>query len=287
MSASQTLSQACRVAIVIPARAGSSRFPNKPMAKLVGKSVLERTWQIAQSVKATSHHSLDIKIATDSTEVAAFAQGFGASVVLTSADCTNGTERVWDALKGSSASKFQGAINLQGDAVLTPPWVVASVIDRLVALDCQDASLVTPSSWLTWGQMAEFTKGKLDGRSSGTLVVGDLKGHALYFSKGYIPNLRGKSVEDYCKSPNSTERSPFRRHIGLYGYTIPALERYCKLSPTPLELCEQLEQLRALENGIPIHLVDVDYRGRTHWSIDHPEDLEIAERIIRREGELI
>ncbi|RYE92120.1 MAG: 3-deoxy-manno-octulosonate cytidylyltransferase, partial [Oxalobacteraceae bacterium] len=99
----------------------------------------------------------------------------------------------------------------------------------------------------------------------------------LYFSKGLIPHLR---------QPNQPE-APFWRHIGLYAFRKEALARYAQLPSTPLERAEQLEQLRALEHGMAVHVVPVDYRGRTHWSVDYPEDLETARDIILREGELI
>lgn len=252
------------------------------MAPILGKSLLERTWRIAGEVKAPNGVKTLVRIATDSLEIAEFARAFGAEVLMTSEKCRNGTERVFEAL-GQMPEEVGYAINLQGDAVLTPPWILEPVIRKLVDLGVsQECGIVTPSAQLTWGQMEEFLASKSDGRTSGTLVVRSLAGRALYFSKATIPHLR-KPPLGVAKN----DLSPYRRHIGLYGYTRKVLEAYCRLSPSPLEECEQLEQLRALENGLPIYLVEADYRGRSHWSIDNPEDVRVAEEIIRREGELL
>jgi 3-deoxy-manno-octulosonate cytidylyltransferase (CMP-KDO synthetase) len=108
-------------------------------------------------------------------------------------------------------------------------------------------------------------------------VTFDRNSNALYFSKNLIPFVRNSSKDD-----------PYVfRHIGLYAYRHAALERYVSLEPSPLERAEGLEQLRALENGMPIRVVEVDYRGRTHWSVDTPEDISHVEEIINREGELV
>lgn len=256
--------------IVIPARKGSTRFPNKPMAPILGRSLLQRTWLIAKAVKRVD----EVFIATDDNDIKQHAERFGAKVLLTRPDCQNGTERVFDAIK-QLPSKPEIAVNLQGDAVLTPPWVIQAVVDAMQA----DASipLATPATRLDWKRYDEFVQSKSGGRASGTLVVFDLKKNALYFSKGLIPFVRERN----------TEEPPIYRHIGLYCYRYQALEKYVALKPTPLEEIEKLEQLRALENGIPIRVVPVDYRGRTHWSIDNPEDIKIAEEIIGREGELL
>ena len=111
----------------------------------------------------------------------------------------------------------------------------------------------------------------------GTLVVFDRNMNALYFSKTPIPFVR----------PNKLKELPLYRHIGLYAYRYETLANYLTLQPGPLEQVEGLEQLRALENGINVRVVLVDYRGRTHWSVDSPDDVSKVEAIIAREGELV
>lgn len=256
--------------IIIPARKGSTRFPNKPMALVQGQQLLYRTWKIAKAVQ-----NIDgVFIATDDSEISARAQSWGAQVILTRPDCENGTVRVFEAIQQLSPPP-QIAINLQGDAVLTPPWVIQAVVNELQG--DPSVPLATPATPLDWKRYDEFVQSKANGRVSGTLVVFDQKKNALYFSKGLIPFVRERTLAN----------PPIYRHIGLYGYRYDTLKQYCTLRPTPLEQVEKLEQLRALENGVPIRIVLVDYRGRTHWSIDNPEDIQIAEEIIRREGELI
>lgn len=109
------------------------------------------------------------------------------------------------------------------------------------------------------------------------MVVADKKGNALYFSSAFIPHLRNRQM----MSP------PVHRHIGIYAYRFDTLQEYVAMEPSPLEKAEALEQLRALENGISIRVVPVDYKGRTHNSIDRPEHIAETEAIIAKEGELV
>lgn len=258
------------VAIVIPARFNSRRLPGKPMAVVAGRSLLERVWRIAKAVKGVS----DVFVTTDDERVANHAATFGAQAIMTSPDCATGTDRVHAALS-LMAKRPDAVINLQGDAVLTPPWVVQGLVDAFHA----DAGvgMVTAAVHCTWDQVAEIEALKRQSPTSGTLVTMDKFGRALYFSKAVIPYLRKRDGA----------LSPVHRHIGIYGYSGAVLDELSRLPQSPLEAAEQLEQLRALENGIPIKVVVVDYRGRTHGSIDSPEDIPFVEAIIAREGELV
>jgi 3-deoxy-manno-octulosonate cytidylyltransferase (CMP-KDO synthetase) len=212
-----------------------------------------------------------VLVATEDLAVADFARKFGAEAVMTPADCRNGTERVFAAIAAANISE-DALINLQGDAVLTPPWVLQALIAALDA--ARDAAVVTPAVRLDAARLKEFEAHKAGNPSSGTTVVFDRKGDALYFSKQIIPQLRNAGSSDVF------------RHIGLYGYRKAALGEYCSLQPSALELTEGLEQLRFLENGLKVRVVEVDYRGRTHASVDNPDDVALAESIIAREGEL-
>ncbi len=255
-------------AIVIPARFGSSRLPGKPMRVIAGVSMLERMWRIARAADGCDR----VVIATEDRRVLDHAQAFGAEVVMTSEHCINGTERTLEAV--STAGITQDAIiNLQGDAVLTPPWILSAMIKEFSSGNPFD--IVTPAVALSGAQLADLEQHKIHHPSSGTTVVFDRHRNALYFSKSIIPYRR------------STEHVPVYRHIGLYGYTRAGLERYMAAPPSPLELTEGLEQLRALENDQRVRVVVVDYRGRTHASVDTLEDISRAEEIISREGELV
>lgn len=255
-------------AIVIPARYASSRFPGKPLHSVAGMSMLERVWRIAKSVPQAAR----VVVATDDERIVVHADSFGADAILTSADCKNGTERVYEAVKRGAIPE-PIIVNLQGDAPLTPPWVLSAMIDEMT-VDLS-ADIVTPAVRLEGPVLEEFLRQKKTTPASGTTVVFDSQKNALYFSKQIIPFIR------------TSGHSSIYRHIGLYGYRSASLARYVGLAPTPLELTEGLEQLRALEHGMKVRVAVVDYRGRTHWSIDAPEDVEVAESIIRREGELL
>jgi 3-deoxy-manno-octulosonate cytidylyltransferase (CMP-KDO synthetase) len=255
-------------AIIIPARFGSTRFPGKPLCLVAGRSMIERVWRIASSVPQASR----VIVATENERILDHARSFGAEAIMTSPDCSNGTERVHDAVKRGAVAE-DIVLNLQGDAVLTPPWILEAMIDEMIIDAGPD--IVTPAVRLEAPALAEFIEHKNAAPASGTTVVFDLKRNALYFSKTVIPHIRKPG------------HAHVHRHIGLYGYRRAALARYVRLSPSPLEQTEGLEQLRALEYGLTIRVTLVDYKGRTHWSIDAPEDVAVAEAIIAREGELL
>jgi 3-deoxy-manno-octulosonate cytidylyltransferase (CMP-KDO synthetase) len=256
-----------RTLVVIPARYGSTRFPGKPLQPVLGVPLLQRVFAIARSVVG------DVIVSTDDERIARFAERLGAEAIMTSPDIRNGTERVAATLD-LVPRRPDFIVNLQGDAVLTPPWVVEALIGAAEA----DPSLqmATPATRMTPDSYERLKAAKAAGEVGGTTVTFDQDGRALYFSKSIIPFVRAGARD-----------LPVFRHIGLYGYRPDALRRLVSLEPGPLEKAEQLEQLRALEHGIPIRVVTVDYRGRTHWGIDTEEDLGRCEALIRAEGELL
>jgi 3-deoxy-manno-octulosonate cytidylyltransferase (CMP-KDO synthetase) len=256
--------------IIIPARFGSTRFPGKPLALIHGKSLLHRVWSIAKAVTNIQ----EVYITTDDARIEQHAIKFGAQVIITPSSCENGTVRVHEAAKSLNPLP-DIIINLQGDAVLTPPWVIQALLEAIT--QNQNIGLATLATKISIQNYHEMRIAKNGGVVGGTMVVFDKNHNALYFSKSMIPFLRNISNDNL----------PLYRHIGLYGYRHYSLEKYIELQPTPLEQLEGLEQLRALENGTPIHVVEVDYRGRTHCAIDSPEDVKIVENIISKEGELI
>jgi 3-deoxy-manno-octulosonate cytidylyltransferase (CMP-KDO synthetase) len=255
--------------IVIPARMASTRFPNKPLAKIAGRTMIERVWRIGKA----SGNANEVVIATDDEQLREFAIGFGAKVVMTNPDCLTGTDRVAEATRHLNPNTI--IFSLQGDAVLTPPWVIEKVLHAM--LHDPSVQMATPAVRLKGQALLDFVASKKGGSSSGTTVTFNKKGDALYFSKAIIPYERNEM------DPN---RSVFR-HIGLYAYRLQTLQRLSELPEGIFEKSEKLEQLRALENGIPIRVVEVDYRGRTHGSVDRPEDVAFVESVIAREGELL
>ena len=256
--------------IIIPARYPSSRFPGKPLVMVRGKSMLERVWRIANQV-----HGIDrVIIATDDSRIQDAAAGFGAEVVMTPENLLNGTERVHFA-----ASRLEQrpdvVINFQGDAVITPPWILDDLVKTID--QTKDFEMATPVVKLSPREVIECVEAKNGGELAGVLTVFDKEHNALYFSRSLIPRHRDGRVEDW----------PLFRHIGIYAYSFETLERYIQLPASTLEEVEQLEQLRALENGIKIKIALTDYRGRTPGSIDTPEDLVKVEKILDSEGEIL
>lgn len=259
-----------KTVIVIPARYGSTRLPGKPLHLIEGISLIQRMWNIAKAVTGVS----DIVVATDDQRIVDHVRGFGGQAVMTG-ECDTGTDRAHEAVSQLGYTP-DAVVNLQGDAVLTPPWVVQSIVDELSSN--AKADIVTPAVNMTEDVYKKFKAAKDGGEVGGTTVALNNDGFAMYFSKSVIPFVR--------KMPTDGSL-PVYRHIGLYGYKKPALDKYVDLPMGRLEFVESLEQLRALENGMPVKVVLVDYKGRTHWAVDSPEDAQRAAEIIQNEGELV
>jgi 3-deoxy-manno-octulosonate cytidylyltransferase (CMP-KDO synthetase) len=256
------------VAVIIPARYASVRLPGKPLAAIAGRSMIERVWSIA--VAAVGNAS--VYVATDSDVIAKAVSAFGGNVCMTSEGCRNGTERVFEAAKALPVAPKM-IVNMQGDVPLLPPHVVTALVE---SMQSGKTAMATPAWQLRWDEVEAIEQVRAAGSSSGTLVTKDLNDNALYFSSAVIPFIRGK---------REGALSPIFRHIGMYAYTMDALRKYVSLSPSPLEELEKLEQLRALENGIPIKVVTVDLHGRTLWSVDAPDDVIRVEALLKAEGE--
>ncbi len=258
-----------RTVIVIPARYASSRFPGKPLAKVGGVSMLQRVWAIAKAVPGVD----GVMIATDDERIREAASSFGAESLMTPNSCRTGTERAAACIPALKP-RPDVIMNLQGDAVLTPPWVIAPLIKAMA--EDETVAMATLATALDDARLAALRRHKKTNPASGTTVVLDKHGDALYFSKHILPFQRESSVT-----------GPVYRHIGIYGYRTDTLKKLVNLAETPVERVEGLEQLRALYHGIPIRVASADYQGRTHWSIDSPDDLAAAERLIAEEGELL
>lgn len=160
--------------IVIPARMASTRFPNKPLAMIKGKTMIERVWRIGMAVPGAS----EVIIATDDAKLKTFAEGFGAKVLMTSSTCLTGTDRVAEVsyLPGMKHTIF---FSLQGDAVLTPPWVIEQVLLAMIA--DPTIQIATPAVHLTGKALTDFVLSKKAGSSSGTTVTFNKKGRRPLF----------------------------------------------------------------------------------------------------------
>lgn len=257
------------VIAVIPARYGSTRFPGKPLHEIAGVPMVERVRRLAEAAPSVTR----VIVATDDERIVQAVESFGGEAVMTPETCRNGTERAFEAVK-TFAQPDDVIVNLQGDAPLTPPWVIEAAAGAMAADPALE--MATPAVALSEDAYAKLADAKARGEVGGTTVVFDRTMNALYFSKAVIPFQREKSAG-----------TPVHKHIGLYAYRFSALKRLVALEPTPLERAESLEQLRALENGLPIRIVLTEYRGRTPWSVDSPRDGEIAAQIIAEEGEIL
>lgn len=234
-----------KVVAYIPARYQSTRLPGKPLKDIGGKPMIQ--WVSERTALAKSVE--EVSVATDDDRIRKAVEAYGGNVVMTSAACRSGTERVAEAARASGADII---VNVQGDEPLIEP----ALIDDLVAPMLADSSigLATPAALIKTEQ--EY----LDPNT--VKVVMDTAGNALYFSRSPVPDHKGGFRLD---------DTAIYKHIGLYVYRREVLERLAALPPTPLEQAEGLEQLRALENGIKIRVVITTYSPE---SVDTPEDLE-------------
>ncbi len=262
-----------KIAVVIPARYASARFPGKPLTMIGGQSMLERVYNLAQTA-IDGMGDAEILIATEDQRIADHAQSFNAPCVLTPADCPTGSDRVLAALAGMK-TRPDFVINLQGDAPFTPPAMIRAVIETWQKNPA--LSVVTPVVRLRWLELDNLRDNKKTTPFSGTTCVTDPSGRALWFSKVIIPGIR--------KEDRSSEFSPVLQHIGLYGFRTDVLERFVTLPEGRYEKLEGLEQLRLLENEIPVQTITVDVAvGMAQAGIDSPEDVHRAETLLERHG---
>jgi 3-deoxy-manno-octulosonate cytidylyltransferase (CMP-KDO synthetase) len=261
------------VLLVIPARYASTRFPGKPLAPLRGatgqeKPLIQRTWEAANQVSGIDR----IVVATDDSRIAEAARSFGAEPVMTPDSCRNGTERcasVAEILPG-----YEVVVNLQGDAPLTPPWFVEALVDALLA----DTAIpvATPVLRCDIEALNSFVEDRRHGRVGATTAVFDRDFRALYFSKEVIPYTGRPLIP--------TEIIPVFHHVGVYAYRREPLLAYPKWPEGPLERWEGLEQLRFLENAIPLRCVEVTAQGRTFWELNNPTDTPRIEAALNSLG---
>lgn len=269
-----------KILIIIPARYQSSRLPGKPLVKIAGVEMIKRVAMIADFV-CKNNENCAYAVATDDDRIADFCKAAAIPFTMTRADCKSGTERCWDAVQKESV-RPAFVINLQGDNPLCPPHLLQELIDAWKACP---ADVFTPCVHLDWGEYDRLLESKKTTPYSGTTVLVDKAGYAMAFSKNVIPAVRKPE-----KARELSEKSPVRRHVGLYAYTFDALKDYFTLPPSPYEAdqIEGLEQMRFLYNGKKVKMVEVDYRGRkTTSGVDSPEDVARVEAIIVEYGELV
>lgn len=260
--------------IVIPARYGSTRLKGKPLREIGGISLLAR--MIALAKRAGTLTGSDYIVATDHEDIKAHARHLGARAFMTDPDLPSGSDRCLAAVEASNINA-EIVINLQGDAPFTPPEHLASLIE---AARNSSADVFTPGIQLTWDELDRLRQQKLQAPFSGTTCIRSGDGRALWFSKTIIPAIRKEAA-----LRQSSSLSPVIRHIGVYGYKIDALRRYVALPPSPYEELEGLEQLRAIEAGMHVHLSLVQRPRISMSGIDTGEDVARAEALLEQGGD--
>jgi 3-deoxy-manno-octulosonate cytidylyltransferase (CMP-KDO synthetase) len=237
-----------KVVGIIPARWGSTRFPGKPLHGIAGKPLIRHVWD--RCVEAACFDQ--VVIATDDMRIAEAGFNFGAEVALTAADHPSGTDRIAEVAK--KLKKASMIFNVQGDEPLVDPALLQQLVRKLK--ENPQVSIVTAATPIS---LEESTT------EHNVKVVFDRRGDALYFSRSCIPFRSGTSnIRTY-------------KHLGIYGYRRKALLDFVRMSPSALEQAEQLEQLRALENGLKIRVVVSEINS---VGVDTPEDATEVERLI-------
>ena len=237
------------IACIIPARYGSTRLPGKPLAMIGDKPMIQRVYE--QVSKATEIEQ--VIVATDDQRVYDAVVAFGGQAMMTRPDHLTGTDRLAEVAE--THTEIDVIINVQGDE----PLIDANVIDALAREFKEDSSL----------QMGTVGCPLLEeeyNEPSAVKVIVNRLGNAMYFSRSLIPYPRNAFVQ------------PPLKHVGMYGYQRQFLLNYAKMEPTPAELTESLEQLRALENGYTIRVITTDQR---FVGVDTPEDLDRVNEIFR------
>lgn len=239
---------------IIPARWGSTRFPGKPLSLISGKTLIQRVYENASCCR-----SLDaVIVATDDERILKHVEGFGGKVVLTSSDCETGTDRLAQAVSlYPSCQGYEIVVNIQGDEPCLPP----EVIEKVVSMLKEDPDAVSATT-------VTLLKPEDADNSSIVKCVKDLHDNALYFSRALIP---GNLKERFNPAVH------YYRHMGLYAYRADFLKVFGALPATPLQLAENLEQLKVLEHGYRMKVALVD---AVSIDVNHPEDIQKVEKYL-------
>jgi 3-deoxy-manno-octulosonate cytidylyltransferase (CMP-KDO synthetase) len=253
---------------IIPARWGSTRFPGKPLHVIAGKPLLRRVWERCRRARLLD----SVIVATDDMRIAQAAFDWGAEVALTSPHHASGTDRIAEVAR--KATQFRYIVNIQGDEPLIDP----NLIDRLVRKLDSDRSIKIITAAHPFRSEAEATS------PHQVKVFVDRSGHALDFSRSPIRSSRSNGFQavDVSNRRFRNRRSMFPlmlRHQGIYGFRRAALLEFVKWKPSPRERAETLEQLRALENGVTVHVL-VTKHGSP--GVDTPEEAKALEQKLAR-----
>ncbi|MCF9021266.1 MULTISPECIES: 3-deoxy-manno-octulosonate cytidylyltransferase [Pseudomonas syringae group] len=246
--------------VVIPARYGSSRFPGKPLKVIAGKPMVQLVWEQARKSSAQR-----VVVATDDVRIFEACQAFGAEVLMTRDDHNSGTDRLAEVATQLGLATDAIVVNVQGDEPMIPPAVIDQVASNLAAHpEAGISTLAEPIDDVA----ALFNPNVVK-------VSSDINGLALTFSRAPLPWARDALAANRDELPAGV---PLRRHIGIYAYRAGFLHDFVSWGPCMLENTENLEQLRALWNGVRIHVADA--LEAPPAGVDTPEDLERVRRLL-------
>jgi 3-deoxy-manno-octulosonate cytidylyltransferase (CMP-KDO synthetase) len=237
---------------VIPARFASTRLLGKPLAEIGGKPMIQHTYENALKSKLVN----EIVVAVDDEKVAQVVKGFGGNVILTPKTISTGSDRIAYAVRNIPEAKI--IVNIQGDE----PFIKGAMIDQAIEPLLFDSSVKIATLAKRIESIEELKA------PSVVKVVFDYNNYAMYFSRSIIPYVR--DARTYI---DRLQQADIYKHVGLYVYRREALLKFTQLEPTDLEKTEKLEQLRMLENGMKIKIVETEYEN---LSVDTPEDLQKA-----------
>lgn len=249
-----------KVAVVIPARYGSTRFPGKPLANISGKPMVQHVYERASQATFVD----EVFVATDDVRIKEAVQSFHGKVVLTPKECRSGTDRMAEAARNFSSDIF---INVQGDEPLISPKLIDQIASSLIS----DANTRIASAGISFKSREAFLDPNV------VKVLTDRDAVAIYFSRYPIPFLKqawqksGRWDDYYSEySLKELKNSGVKKHLGIYGFRRDELLQFSKWEPTPLECQEGLEQLRILEHGGKIKIVPTE---EDSIAVDRPEDV--------------
>lgn len=239
------------VIVVIPARYESSRFPGKPLALILGKPMIQWVYERVQNASGIS----GVYVATDDDRIFNTVSDFGGKAIMTG-ECSCGTDRIYQATKDMD---FDIAINVQGDE----PTISSEEIELLISAFVDDK--------VEFATLKHCIKDPVEVCDPNVVkVLTDINDDAIYFSRGILPYNREESKENLV----------YYRHIGIYGYRKDFLKSFVNLPPSHLEKIEKLEQLRAIENGYKIKVLETDYSA---IGVDVKEQISQVEKFLQSE----
>ena len=248
--------ETAKVLAIIPARHASVRFPGKPLTPIAGRPMIQHVVERVRRAERVSR----VVVATDEASIKSAVESFGGEAILTRRDHRTGTDRVAEVAAHLPAEIY---VNVQGDEPLIDPGTVDAVVSAM--LEDESVQVATPCTMIS--QSSDIMDPNV------VKVVRDFEGNALYFSRAPIP---------WVRDTGETVAARHWKHLGLYAFRREALVEFPTLPPGDLERLEQLEQLRWLENGFRIRVVETDYDA---VSVDVPGDVARVEQLLRAHNE--